>query len=94
MSGIIIEDLVEEVTTKPSNKFGTLVLEIDHKLLGQKVRGYRLKNKVKAVLVAKELGLSKVQLHFMEIGRRQWDIKSLKKYIQSVDDLAVNTNGK
>jgi DNA-binding transcriptional regulator YiaG len=80
----VIEQFVRSSLTKPSNQFGELVLEVDHAILGKKVKNFRQDKGVKAIEVARKLGVSKVQLHFMEIGRKQWSIQSLKDYLLAV----------
>lgn len=79
-----IQQLVER-SKVPSADFGKLVPKIDHKALGQQLLVYRRKKKVMAVQVADLLKISKVTLCFLEQGKRNWDLKKLKKYVRAVN---------
>lgn len=80
----LIESLIDEATEKPSSQFGDLVYEIDHKRLGLLAKNMRKSKCIKAVDVARQLGISKVQLHFLEIGRKQWNIEVLRNYLRAI----------
>lgn len=87
---VTIEKLVKKSIVKPSEQFGLLFLEVDHGVIGRQVKQIRQRRKVKAVDVAKKLGVSKVQVHFMESGRKQWSSQSLEDYLKAV---LASTNG-
>lgn len=84
------KELIKLSLQKPSEAFGDLVFEVDHRFLGAKVKKYRQHYSVKAVNVAEQLGISKVQLHFLEIGRKQWSYKTLVDYLDAVKVCRVN----
>jgi predicted transcriptional regulator len=81
----LIKKTVETALIKPSLQFGHLVLEVDHSIIGKSAKSWRKRGEVQAVDVAKRLKLSKVQVHFMESGRKQWSTESLKSYLNAVN---------
>jgi len=72
---------------KPSDRFPSWFIEVDHSRLGERVRLYRISRHVQALEVGEELGLSKVQVHFLETGRKAWDEEILRDYIRAVEEL-------
>jgi len=81
------EEVVAASQTRFSDEFGELVLEVDNRRMGSIVRRRRKLKRVHATAVATLMGLSKAQIHFLEIGRKRWDINLLQNYIDSVDSL-------
>ena len=78
------ESLVRTSAIKPSKEFGPLVPMVDHVVLGEKAREFRIKSRVKANKVAEILGISKVSMSFLENGKRRWSSNMLQKYIRAV----------
>lgn len=87
-SNLKTEDLVKKIVAsalnQPSEQFGELVFEINHRHIGQNARVLREKYEIQAQEVARILKVSKVVLHFMETGRKQWDKSLLERYIKAV----------
>lgn len=79
-----VKKIVAAALNQPSKQFGELVLEINHKHVGQNARVLREKYGIQAQEVAKVLKVSKVVVHFMETGRKQWDRLLLERYIKAV----------
>lgn len=76
--------------SKPSLKFPSFgIFEVDNARLGERVRIFRLSKKVQALEIGEELGLSKVQMHFLENGRKVWDEDLLKDYIRAVEEISL-----
>jgi len=79
-----VKKIVAAALNQPSKQFGELVLEVNHRHIGQNARVLREKYGIQAQEVAKILKVSKVVLHFMETGRKQWDHHLLERYIRAV----------
>lgn len=79
-----VENLVKESVRVPSSRFGELVMEVDHKFIGGKMKTYRIARRVKAIEVAKQLKISKTLLNFLENGKRFWTLEIMKGYIRAV----------
>ena len=81
-----IESIVKESVKKPSPRFGPLVMEVDHEIIGKKMKDFRKLKRVMAVDVAKKLKISKTLVNFLETGRRLWSLETMKDYTRAVRD--------
>lgn len=84
----VAKKIVATAQTKPSKEFGKLAFVVDHRKVGEMAAKFRLKRDIQAVRVAEILGLSRVQIHFMEQGKRRWSLKILNRYITAVNNLS------
>jgi len=87
-----IKSLIKESVRKPSFRFGSLVMEVDHQFIGEKMKAYRLVKQVRAIDVADSLKISKTLVNFLESGRRLWSLEMLKAYLRAVK--AAERNGR
>lgn len=83
---VAIENIVKDSVKKPSPRFGDLVMEVDHQIIGQKMRDFRILEQVMAVDVAKKLNISKTLINFLETGRRLWSLEIMKDYVRAVKE--------
>ena len=84
----IAKEMVQQSVQSPSKRFGSWLLEVDHELLGEKARAFRLKHNVKAVQVGEVLGLDRVRICCLETGRKAWSAEELKDYLRAVRAVA------
>jgi len=82
-----LESIVKESVKKPSPRFGPLVMEVDHQIIGRKMKDFRMLKRVMAVDVAKKLEISKTLVNFLETGRRLWSLGTMKDYTQAVREV-------
>jgi len=72
---MMLKRIVEKSVTIPSQAFGELVLEVDHKFIGERMKADRLYRGVRAMDVAKKLSVSKTLVNFLENGKRSWTLE-------------------
>ena len=77
--------LVKKFNTLPSKRFGELVTEVNHEDMSAYIRKARIAKKITATSIAREMGMSRCEVHFLETGARKWNIEKLVKYISALN---------
>jgi predicted transcriptional regulator len=87
-----IKDLANQIVknnlTVPSKRFGSIVLEVDDKGIGNSVRELRLKKEIEAQDIAEAMRETKCLLSLLEHGERKWNLERLVAYISAVNAIS------
>lgn len=83
-----IKALISLSLTKPSKSFGALVLEPNHRVIGDALRKYRVEKRVKGASVARVFQIDRSALAHLEKGVNKWSLALIERYVKIVEQIA------